>query len=320
MVGESHSAGAVPSRASEPHRSFAQPARVAQGWYLMVRSRPLKAGKTRTTDIGGRRVLVYRDLEGQAHVTDDRCPHLGSDLALAQVTTDGLRCSFHGWCWGSDGACAAAPGNAPAPARRLRSYATVERWGFVWAWLGRTPAFALPDIPAFATHQLTLLPQRVRAHPDTVFSNGFDLAHFAASHEIEVATVSLDEPTPWRIAHRIGGRLPHRPRITWAGLGGATLDATFTQYGGGIVHAHVRQPVETVVLFTIRPDASFHSRTRTIVFVPRRRDIVRSLALLWATALDDIPLMETIAWTRGFAESDAVLERYVEFVEAMPSW
>ena len=38
-------------------------------------------------------------------------PHLGSDLALAHATAQGLRCEFHGWCWGDDGGCVDAPGN-----------------------------------------------------------------------------------------------------------------------------------------------------------------------------------------------------------------
>ena len=82
----------------------------------------------------------------------------------------------------------------------------------------------------------------------------------------------------------------------------------------------MRRPVENLIVFTIRPDQRGHSRTQTIVFVPRRRDLIRALALLWATALDDIPLMESIQWTRGFAAADTVLQRYVEFVEAMPAW
>ena len=270
--------------------------------------------------VGPRRVLVYRDLAGRVHVTNDRCPHLGSDLALGRVTADGLRCAFHGWCWGGNGACTVSPGNSSLPRRRLRGYATEERWGFVWAWLGAAPGFPLPEVPASLKRRRALFPQRVRAHPDTVFANGFDLAHFAASHDIEASTAALDVRPPWQISHRIHGRLPHRARIAWAGLGGAALDATFTQFGGSIVHVHVRRPVENAIVFTIRPDDRGHSRTQTIVFVPRRRDMIRALALLWATALDDIPLMESIRWTRGFAEADAVLERYVGFVDAMPVW
>jgi phenylpropionate dioxygenase-like ring-hydroxylating dioxygenase large terminal subunit len=311
-------------------RAFADAASVSQGWYLMDRSRALRAGKIRSVEVGPRRVLLYRDLDGRAHVTGDRCPHLGSDLALARVTRAGLRCSFHGWCWGADGVC------TTAPQRRLRNYVTDERWGFIWAWLGDAPGFPLPECggqppsavpdsggPLSSTtpmHQLNLPPQRVRAHPDTAFANGFDLAHFGPSHGIEVSTKALEVRPPWQISHRIEGRLPYRPRVAWAGLGGAPLDATFEQFGGGIVQVHVRKPLDYRILFTIRPDANGHSRTRTILFLQHRRDVVRALALLWATALDDIPLMETIAWTRGFAKSDAVLESYVHFIEGLPQW
>ena len=302
------------------YRSFAAATHVKQGWYVVARSASLRAGTIKATHVGPRRVLVYRDLDGRAHVASDRCPHLGSDLARGRVTANGLRCAFHGWCWGPDGACTAAPGNPSIPPRRLRQYTADERWGFVWAWLGSAPGFPLPDVPASVTCRRALLPQRVRAHPDTTFANGFDLAHFGASHAIDVAANSLDVHPPWQISHRIEGRLPRRPRFALAGLGGMLLDATFTQYGGGIVHVHVRQPVENVIVFTIRPDERGHSRTQTILFVRRRRHMLRALALLWATALDDIPLMESIKWTRGFAGSDAVLERYVEFIEAMPAW
>jgi phenylpropionate dioxygenase-like ring-hydroxylating dioxygenase large terminal subunit len=196
-------------------------------------------------------------------------------------------------------------------------YPATERWGFIWAWLGGTPEFSLPDITG---HQRTLRRQRVRAHADSIFANGFDLAHFGPSHKIEAATAAFEIKAPWEISHRVAGRLPHRLRLTWAGLGGAPLDATFSQHGGGIVCVRIRKPVEYSILFTIRPDAYGHSRTQTILFLQRRRDIFRALALLWATALDDIPLMETIVWSRRFTESDAVLERYVNFIEAMPQW
>ena len=144
----------------------------------------------RDVEIGSRRVVLYRDLEGRAHAVDDRCPHLGSDLALAHVTRDGLLCEFHGWCWGTDGACVAAPGNPGLPGRHLRHYPTAERWGFVWAWLGGQPAFPLPDIPPHLSKRVVLAPRRVRAHPDVIFSNGFDLAHFGPSHGIDATTAT----------------------------------------------------------------------------------------------------------------------------------
>jgi nitrite reductase/ring-hydroxylating ferredoxin subunit len=304
-----------------PHakRTFARPGVVRQGWYLVGSARKLRAGRVRDVELGSRRLVLYRDLEGRAQVVADRCPHLGSDLALARVTSKGLRCEFHGWCWASDGRCVEAPGNPSLPPRRLRHYAALERWGFVWAWLGDRPQFELPDVPAHLRRRIVLAPQRVRAHPDVIFSNGFDLAHFGPSHGIDAHTDALDVE-PWKIDHRIVGRLSHRAILRCVGLGGTDLDVSFAQYGGGIVHVHVRRPIEFLILFTLRQDARLRARTRTMLFLRRRRELPRALAVLWSTALDDLKLMERIQWTGAFAPADQALARYAGFVEGLPAW
>jgi phenylpropionate dioxygenase-like ring-hydroxylating dioxygenase large terminal subunit len=299
--------------------TFAQPGVVRQGWYLVGSARQLARGRVRAVEMGARRLVLYRDLEDRPHVVADRCPHLGSDLALGEVTANGLRCTFHGWCWGDGGTCVEAPGNSPPPPRRLREYASTERWGFVWAWLGGQPAFDLPSVPAHLPRRVVLAPHKVRAHPDVIFSNGFDLAHFGPSHGIEARTTALDV-TPWTIDHRIAGRLSRRATLKLVGLGGTELDLSFAQHGGGIVHVHVRTPIEFLIFFTLRTDAQFRSRTRTMLFLRRRRDLPRALAILWSTALDDLALMERVQWTGAFAPSDAALERYAQFVEDLPSW
>jgi nitrite reductase/ring-hydroxylating ferredoxin subunit len=292
---------------------------VRRGWYLVAASRRLARRGVKSVEVGARRLVIYRDAHGRAHVVDDRCPHLGSDLALARVTDAGLHCEFHGWRWGPDGACVDAPGNAAPPRRRLKQYAAVERWGFLWAWLDGSPAFELPAVPAQLRRRVVLAPQRVGAHPDVIFSNGFDLAHFGPSHGIEARTESLVAGA-WTIDHRITGRLSRRASLRLAGLGGSELDFSFAQFGGGIVHVHVRKPLEFLIFFTLRPDAQLRSRTRTMLFLRRRRDLPRALAILWSTALDDLKMMERIRWTGAFAPSDAALERYVEFVEELPAW
>jgi phenylpropionate dioxygenase-like ring-hydroxylating dioxygenase large terminal subunit len=299
--------------------TFARPGIVRQGWYLVGSAAKLRTGRVRHVEIGSRRLVLYRDLQGQSYVVDDRCPHLGSDLALGQVTGEGLRCKFHGWCWGSDGVSVDSPANACAPRRRLRHYASIERWGFLWAWLGGQPAFTLPDIPRLLMRRVVLAPHRVKAHPDVIFCNGFDLAHFGPSHGIEANTEALDVG-PWTIDHRIVGRLSNRLMLRSVGLGNTRFDVSFVQHGGGIVHVHVREPLEFVILFTLRQDARFRSRTRTMLFLRRRRDLPRALAVLWSTALDDLKFMESIRWTGAFAPADAALERYSRFVEALPEW
>jgi phenylpropionate dioxygenase-like ring-hydroxylating dioxygenase large terminal subunit len=318
MVGQVADVGTA-SALSRTKTMFARPGVVRQGWYLVGSAAKLRTGRVRHVEIGSRRLVLYRDLNGEPHVVDDRCPHLGSDLALAQVTAAGLRCKFHGWCWGSDGVCVDAPGNATVPRRRLRHYASIERWSFLWAWLGGQPAFALPDIPSPLIRRVVLAPHRVSAHPEVIFSNGFDLAHFGPSHGIEAKTEALNIG-PWTIDHRIVGRLSNRLTLRSVGLGASNLDFSFVQHGGGIVHVHVREPLEFLIFFTLRQDARFRSRTRTMLFLRRRRDLPRALAVLWSTALDDLKFMEGMRWTGAFAPSDAALERYVRFVEDLPEW
>ena len=262
---------------------------------------------------------MYRDLDGLAHVVNDRCPHLGSDLALASVEEQGLVCTFHGWCWGSDGHCTDAPGNARPPLRHLRHYAVTERWGFLWAWIGSDPAFELPGVPAHLRRRVVLAPQRVTAHSDVIFSNGFDLAHFGPSHGIHATTRAL-EVSRWSIDHHIEGQLSRRASLRLFGLGGKDLDFSFAQHGGGIVQVHVRKPLEFLIFFTLRPDAALRSCTRTMLFLRRRRDLPRALAVLWSTAIDDLHLMQHISWTGAYAPSDATLERYATFVDGLPAW
>jgi hypothetical protein len=57
-----------------------------------------------------------------------------------------------------------------------------------------------------------------------------------------------------------------------------------------------------------------------MLFLRRRRDLPRALAILWSTALDDLKLMERVTWTGAYAASDAALERYAGFVERLPAW
>ena len=299
--------------------TFAVPGTVRQGWYLAAASRRLPRGRVRAVEFGTRRVVLYRDHHGVAHASDEHCPHLGGDLSLGHVTPQGLRCEFHGWCWGADGMCVDAPGNPVPLPRRLRHYAVEERWGFVWVWLGHDPAFALPAIPSHLRHRLVLAPQGVRAHSDVIFSNGFDLAHFGPSHDIDASTADL-RIEPWSISHHIVGTLSRRASLTMVGLSGAPLDVVFTQHGGGIVHVHVVRPVEFLIFFTLRPDGQLRARTRTMLFVRRWIDTPRALAVLWSTALDDLEMMEKVAWTGAFAPSDAALAQYAAFVEALPRW
>lgn len=61
--------------------------------------------------IAGEQVAVFRGEDGEAHVLDAYCAHLGANLAVGgQVKGNCLECPFHGWQYsGSDGKCVKIP-------------------------------------------------------------------------------------------------------------------------------------------------------------------------------------------------------------------
>ena len=100
--------------------------------------------------ICGEPVVVYRDTEGRVAALEDVCPHRLVPLSLGTVEGDAIRCRYHGLLVDSGGRCREMPGSDPAkPNIKARAYPVVERYRFVWVWMG-DPALGdeatLPDL------------------------------------------------------------------------------------------------------------------------------------------------------------------------------
>jgi len=105
----------------------------------------------------GEDLVLYKSLQGQYGLVDRRCPHRRADLAHGMVEADGIRCSYHGWCFDVRGQCIAQPfEDAAAPDRntkvsiRTKAYPVERKGGLLWAYLGPLPAPLLPDWEAFS--------------------------------------------------------------------------------------------------------------------------------------------------------------------------
>lgn len=94
----------------------------------------------------GRDLIMYRGASGKVVVMDAYCPHMKTHLANNttsyvvmdgnQVDGDDIRCPYHGWKFGPDGACNEIP-YSPAPipkAAKIRSFPTREWGGLVLMW------------------------------------------------------------------------------------------------------------------------------------------------------------------------------------------
>ncbi|HEV7663801.1 MAG TPA: Rieske 2Fe-2S domain-containing protein [Chloroflexota bacterium] len=99
----------------------------------------------------GERLVAFRRTDGQVGLVGEFCPHRGASLVLARNEENGLRCIYHGWQIGCDGAVLDTPTEKAASnfkdKLRQTAYPTREAGGMVWTYMG--PAEHEPPFPAF---------------------------------------------------------------------------------------------------------------------------------------------------------------------------
>ena len=107
------------------------------GWLRLIASDAVGAAPIEA-EAGGERWVAYRPSPGApVVVVEARCPHRLVRLSHGSVEAGRLRCPYHGWEFGADGACALIPSNgtdaAVPPRARLRTpWRVREEAGAVW--------------------------------------------------------------------------------------------------------------------------------------------------------------------------------------------
>ena len=122
------------------------------GWFRVAYSHELDTGAVQPLHYFGRDLVLFRDEEGEAHLLDAFCRHLGAHLGYGgRVDGKGIRCPFHNWHWDGEGRCIDIPyAKRIPPQARIDAWSTVEKNGLVFAWYhtsGESPAYELPDLP-----------------------------------------------------------------------------------------------------------------------------------------------------------------------------
>ncbi|MPZ49260.1 MAG: Rieske 2Fe-2S domain-containing protein [Dehalococcoidia bacterium] len=95
----------------------------------------------------GEQLVAFRDTNGNVGVIDEFCAHRRASLWLGRNEEGGLRCVFHGWKYDVTGQCVDQM-NEPESFKdkiKLASYATSERGGVIWTYMGRGTPPPPPD-------------------------------------------------------------------------------------------------------------------------------------------------------------------------------
>ena len=118
-------------------------------WYIAAWDGEV-ANKPLARKICGEPIVMYRKLDGSVVAMRDACPHRLLPLSMGIREGDNIRCKYHGLLIGPDG----TPEEMPLVHERVNkkvctpTYAVVERYRYVWVWIGdqeKADESKLPD-------------------------------------------------------------------------------------------------------------------------------------------------------------------------------
>jgi phenylpropionate dioxygenase-like ring-hydroxylating dioxygenase large terminal subunit len=145
-------------------------------------------------------VVLYRREDGSAVALEDRCCHRQLPLSMGKLEGDRLRCGYHGLLFSPDGRCIEIPGQASVPPQaRVRAYPVLERFQWLWIWMGDPqradpaliPNWWWPDHAEWAYTQ----PEQiyVKCNYQLIADNVLDVTHLAYVHASSIGASSITE-------------------------------------------------------------------------------------------------------------------------------
>jgi nitrite reductase/ring-hydroxylating ferredoxin subunit len=158
-----------------------------RGWFAVAISDELERGAVRPIRYFDRELVLFRSTEGEARLFDAYCPHLGAHLGHGgQVEGDDLVCPFHGWRFGSDGACTGMPYGQRIPAAaKAKTWAVREQNGVILAWHSENAEAPDWAMPVFGDSNWTPCISKtwtISGHTQEVCENTADTGHFRFVH------------------------------------------------------------------------------------------------------------------------------------------
>ena len=165
-------------------------------WYVAANSEELK-DKPIARIILGNPIVLFRGKSGKIGALDDRCAHRLTPLSLGRIDGDRLECGYHGWTYDCAGKCVRLPGLETPQKITVKSFPLVEKWGWVFIWMGdpdKADNNTLPDFHVMGEDKWVgdggML--RVEAHCDLIRDNLLDLTHAKYTHKQTLATEDVD--------------------------------------------------------------------------------------------------------------------------------
>ena len=276
-------------------------------------------------------LVFYRTGSGKPVVLDDRCIHRFAPLSAGCLEGDNIVCGYHGFTYAPNGNCIAIPGVDRAPKKAgVKSYPVVEKWGWIWVWMGneekadeaKIPDFHYLDDPEWAGKGETL---NLKCAYNLVYENLLDLTHAKFVHKTTLATNDVTE-FPLEI-EEVGDTVVARREMS-----GIKSSPLFTRAGGFTEPVDHRQhviftpPCYISINTTVKSaEASSENKIADIrILNALTPETSKTTNYFWSLvrcfALDDEE-METFlheANTFAFSEDKAIIEQQQNMWDTVP--
>jgi len=149
----------------------------------------------------GEDLAAFRDRSGEVGLLELHCPHRGTSLEFGLVAEKGIRCCYHGWLFGCDGAILETPGEPAESTLKERlfhgAYPVHEAHGILFAYLGSPEAIPVfPTYDSFMRPGYRMIPGQKYFYPCNwlqILENAMDPVHTAFLHTIVSGAVFTDE-------------------------------------------------------------------------------------------------------------------------------
>jgi vanillate O-demethylase monooxygenase subunit len=165
-------------------------------WYVAAYDHELAPRPFRRIVLG-EPIVLYRIEDGTPVALEDRCAHRHLPLSMGKVVADTLQCHYHGLRYDRNGVCVRVPGQELVPrSARVKSYPVVERYHWLWIWMG-DPALAdadkIPDYHWFDDPNWGAKGEylHVNSNWQLIVDNLLDLTHLAFVHETTIGNPAL---------------------------------------------------------------------------------------------------------------------------------
>ena len=170
--------------------------RYARGWHCLGLASDFEPGKAVGFDIFGTALVAYRGEDGEVHVLDGYCPHMGwQPEARRCVRATPSAAGFHRWSWGKDGVCDDIPYAKKIPEKAcIKVWPSVEKNKLLFVWNdpeGSAPTWEVPAIEECFEEEWTdwaVIDWNIDTNCRELVDNISDMAHFGPVHGAPVRT------------------------------------------------------------------------------------------------------------------------------------